>query len=135
AVPSTTCLSFIRCPTSLLICSTYFYHCFNVGTRRAVDRKKVLHTDGYHARIIDVDTKEKSSGCSSMVEHQLPKLVTRVRFPSSAPQWAVAPLVQRFFNVSRKEWRKKSERDKGGTLGLTERSGLDETGSLCEGTV
>lgn len=24
-------------------------------------------------------------GCSSMVEHKLPKLVTRVRFPSPAP--------------------------------------------------
>ena len=24
-------------------------------------------------------------GCSSMVEHQLPKLITRVRFPSPAP--------------------------------------------------
>src|SRR5690348_4585882 len=27
----------------------------------------------------------KHCGCSSMVEHQLPKLNTRVRFPSSAP--------------------------------------------------
>jgi hypothetical protein len=26
-----------------------------------------------------------SSGCSSMAEHQLPKLIVRVRFPSSAP--------------------------------------------------
>src|SRR5690606_41375044 len=26
------------------------------------------------------------SGCSSMVELQLPKLITRVRFPSSAPK-------------------------------------------------
>jgi len=28
---------------------------------------------------------ERRCGCSSMVEHQLPKLNTRVRFPSSAP--------------------------------------------------
>ena len=27
-----------------------------------------------------------TGGCSSMVEHQLPKLTVRVRFPSSAPQ-------------------------------------------------
>ena len=27
----------------------------------------------------------RDCGCSSMVEHELPKLVTRVRFPSPAP--------------------------------------------------
>lgn len=36
-------------------------------------------------------------GCSSMAEFQLPKLTTRVRFPSSAPVYAlIAQSVERF---------------------------------------
>ena len=34
-------------------------------------------------------------GCSSVVEHQLPKLIVRVRFPSPAPYALIAQSVER----------------------------------------
>ena len=50
----------------------------------------------------DANLPKQSRRCSSMAEHQLPKLNTRVRFPSSAPRCRVAfpPWSQRFPGVS-----------------------------------
>jgi hypothetical protein len=46
-------------------------------------------------------TVEGLRGCSSMVEHQLPKLRTRVRFPSSAPREAAGQTARRAIRHAR----------------------------------
>ena len=43
-------------------------------------------TNGYFNFISDWYSLQRFRGCSSEVEHQLPKLRTRVRFPSPAQQ-------------------------------------------------
>ena len=45
---------------------------------------KLWTTQAAYAKII-IAAPQPICGCSSMAEHQLPKLIARVRFPSPAP--------------------------------------------------